>query len=152
MIGTYSSVEAFLNHTYEGIMPLESQFTEEQLFDQLISSIVHSTWVALGKIKNPMTDKLDRDLRQASTSIDMLDMLFKRMTGNLSDREDQYLGHLLSELKMNYIEEKKKSETGADATPEEPFKTEKPKTAAKKAKKTTADTKKKAAKKTKDKK
>jgi hypothetical protein len=98
-----------------------------------------------------MTDKLDRDLRQASTSIDMLDMLFKRMTGNLSDREDQYLGHLLSELKMNYIEEKKKSETEADATPEEPVKTEKPKTAAKKPKKTTTDIKKKAAKKTKDK-
>ena len=95
-------------------MALESQFTEEQLFDQLISSIVHSTWVALGKIKNPLSDKIERDLRQASVSIDMLDMLFKRMDGNLSDREDQYLGHLLSELKMNYIDEKKKSDTIPD--------------------------------------
>jgi hypothetical protein len=92
-------------------MALESQFTEEQLFDQLISSIVHSAWVALGKIKNPLSDKVDRDLRQASVSIDMLDMLFKRMDGNLSEQEDQYLGHLLSELKMNYIDEKKKGDT-----------------------------------------
>ncbi len=95
-------------------MALESQFTEEQLFDQLISSIVHSTWVALGKIKNPLSEKIERDLRQASVSIDMLDMLFKRMDGNLSDREDQYLGHLLSELKMNYIDEKK-----SDTIPDE---------------------------------
>jgi hypothetical protein len=92
-------------------MALESQFTEEQLFDQLISSIVHSAWVALGKIKNPISDKIERDLKQASVSIDMLDMLFKRMDGNLSDREDQYLGHLLSELKLNYIDEQKKGDT-----------------------------------------
>jgi hypothetical protein len=127
-------------------MPLESEFTEEQLFDQLISSIVHSAWVALGKIKNPMTDKVDRDLRQASTSIDMLDMLFKRMSGNLSDREDQYLGHLLSELKMNYIEEKKKDENAAEEPVEEKKPADKPdedkKKTAKKAKKPTTTAKK----------
>ncbi len=43
-------------------MPLESQFTEEQLFDSLVSSLVHSVWVALGKIKNPMTDKVELSL------------------------------------------------------------------------------------------
>ncbi len=88
-------------------MPLESQFTEEQLFDNLISSLVHSIWIALGKIKNPMSDKIERNLFAASMNIDMLDMLYKRMDGNLSEKEDSYLGHILSELKMNYIEEKK---------------------------------------------
>lgn len=88
-------------------MPLESQFTEEQLFDNLISSIVHSVWVSLGKIKNPMTDKIERNLFAASMNIDMLDMLYKRMDGNLSEKEEAYLSHILSELKMNYIEEKK---------------------------------------------
>lgn len=88
-------------------MPLESQFTEEQLFDNLISSLVHSVWIALGKIKNPMSDKIERNLFAASMNIDMLDMLYKRMDSNLSDKEDLYLSHILSELKMNYIEEKK---------------------------------------------
>ncbi len=88
-------------------MPLESQFTEEQLFDNLISSLVHSVWISLGKIKNPMSDKIERNLFAASMNIDMLDMLYKRMDGNLSEQEDSYLGHILSELKMNYIEEKK---------------------------------------------
>ena len=76
-------------------MTLESKLTEQQLFDQLISSLVHSAWVYLGKIKNPMNDKLEKNVDQASVQIDMLDMLFKRMTGNLSEEEDKYLGHVI---------------------------------------------------------
>lgn len=88
-------------------MPLESKFTEEQLFDNLISSLVHSVWISLGKIKNPMSDKLERNLFAASMNIDMLDMLYKRMDGNLSEQEESYISHVLSEIKMNYLEEKK---------------------------------------------
>ena len=102
-------------------MPLESQFTEEQLFDNLISSLVHSVWISLGKIKSPMTDKIERNLFAASMNIDMLDMLYKRMDGNLSEQEDSYLSHVLSEIKMNYIEEKKLG----DDLPEETDKAEK---------------------------
>tara|TARA_B110000263_G_scaffold224305_1_gene214623 strand:- start:149 stop:538 length:390 start_codon:yes stop_codon:yes gene_type:complete len=91
-------------------MTLESKLTEQQLFDQLISSLVHSAWVYLGKIKNPMNDKLEKNVDQASVQIDMLDMLFKRMTGNLSEEEDKYLGHVIHELKMNFVEEKNKPE------------------------------------------
>ena len=89
-------------------MALENKLTEEQLFDQLISSLVHSAWVSLGKIKNPMNDALERDLDQASVQIDMLDMLYNRMSGNLSESEEQYLGQLVRELKMNFVEEKNK--------------------------------------------
>ena len=91
-------------------MTLESKLTEQQLFDQLISSLVHSAWVYLGKIKNPMNDKLEKNVEQASVQIDMLDMLFKRMTGNLSEEEEQYLSHIIRELKMNFVEEKNNPE------------------------------------------
>ena len=91
-------------------MTLESKLTEQQLFDQLISSLVHSAWVYLGKIKNPMNDKLEKNVNQASVQIDMLDMLFKRMTGNMSEEEDKYLGHVIRELKMNFVEENNKPE------------------------------------------
>jgi len=91
-------------------MTLESKLTEQQLFDQLISSLVHSAWVYLGKIKNPMNDKLEKNVDQASVQIDMLDMLFKRMTGNMSEEEDKYLGHVIRELKINFVEEKNKPE------------------------------------------
>ena len=91
-------------------MTLESKLTEQQLFDQLISALVHSAWVYLGKIKNPMNDKLEKNVEQASVQIDMLDMLFKRMTGNMSEEEDKYLGHVIRELKMNFVEENNKPE------------------------------------------
>jgi len=97
-------------------MALDSQLTEEQLFDQLISSLVHSAWIALGKIKNPMNDKMERNLEQASVQIDMLDMLYKRMSDNLSENEDQYLGHLVRELKMNFVEEKNKKTEDEEKT------------------------------------
>ena len=96
-------------------MALENKLTEEQLFDQLISSLVHSAWVSLGKIKNPMNDVLERNLDQASIQIDMLDMLHKRMSGNLSENEEQYLEHLVRELKMNFVEEKNNPEKSNDS-------------------------------------
>jgi hypothetical protein len=96
-------------------MSLESKLTEQQLFDQLISSLVHSAWVYLGKIKNPMNDKLEKNIDQASVQIDMLDMLFKRMTGNLSEEEEQYLSHIIRELKMNFVEEKNNPEKSNDS-------------------------------------
>ena len=97
-------------------MALESKLTEQQLFDQLISSLVHTTWVSLGKIKNPMTDKIEKDIVSASINIDMIDMLYKRMDGNLSDDEDKYLSEVLSELKMNYLHEKSQiSETESES-------------------------------------
>ena len=118
-------------------MTLESKLTEQQLFDQLISSLVHSAWVYLGKVKNPMNDKLEKNIDQASIQIDMLDMLFKRMTGNLSEEEDQYLSHIIRELKMNFVEEKnnpeesnssqsveEKSKDESDLEPEKTDKTE----------------------------
>jgi len=96
-------------------MVLESKLTEQQLFDQLISSLVHSAWVYLGKVKNPMNDKLEKNIDQASVQIDMLDMLFKRMTGNLSEEEEQYLSHIIRELKMNFVEEKNNPEKSNDS-------------------------------------
>jgi hypothetical protein len=57
-----------------------------------------------------MNDKLEKNVDQASVQIDMLDMLFKRMTGNLSEEEDKYLGNVIRELKMNFVEEKNKPE------------------------------------------
>ena len=67
----------------------------------------------MGKVKSPVSDKLDRNLEQATYYIDLLDMLQTKMKGNLSEWEEQYIIHSLSELKLNFIEEQKK---GTEAT------------------------------------
>ena len=124
-------------------MPLESELTEEQLFYSLIASLEHSVWVSLGKVKNPATDKIERNLYAASMNIDMIDMLYKRMEGNLNEQEEGYLGRILSELKMNFVDEKKKGddlpeedtkdEPSEELKKEEPKKTTKKKTTTKKS-------------------
>ena len=81
---------------------------EAQLFIHLVNTFAHSAWISLGKVKNPVTDILERNLEQATYYIDLLDMLQTKMKGNLSEWEEQYIIHSLSELKLNFIDEQKK--------------------------------------------
>ena len=88
---------------------------EDQLFIHLVNTFVQSAWISLGKVKNPVSDELERNLDQASYYIDLLDMLQTKMKGNLSEWEEQYILHSLSELKLNFIDEKKKKENEPDS-------------------------------------
>ena len=107
---------------------------EDQLFIHLVNTFVQSAWISLGKVKNPVTDKLERNLEQATYYIDLLGMLQTKMKGNLSEWEEQYIIHSLSELKLNFIDEqKKKSEETVEEKPK--VKKKKPKATKKKTKK-----------------
>ena len=94
----------------------DESYTEKQLFDMLISQSVYGVWIALGKMKNPVTDKTEVDLRSASLQIDMLEMINSRMEASLDENEKQYIDKILSELKMNFVEEKKKEKNSNDDT------------------------------------
>ena len=94
----------------------DESYTEKQLFDMLISQSVYGVWIALGKMKNPVTDKTEVDLRSASLQIDMLEMINSRMEASLDENEKQYIDKVLSELKMNFVEEKKKEKNSNDDT------------------------------------
>jgi len=94
----------------------DESYTEKQLFDMLISQSVYGVWIALGKMKNPVTDKTEVDLRSASLQIDMLEMINSRMEASLDENEKQYIDKILSELKMNFVEEEKKEEHSNDDT------------------------------------
>ena len=100
-------------------MAEEQMKKEDQLFIHLVNTFVQSAWISLGKVKSPVSDKLERNLEQATYYIDLLDMLKKKMKSNLSEWEEQYIIHSLSELKMNFIEENKKIDEGADSSQDE---------------------------------
>ena len=72
----------------------------------LVGTFQSSAWIALGKIKNPMTEKSRVNIEQASFYIDLLDMIQEKMKGNLTDYEEQMLINTVSELKLNLIDEK----------------------------------------------
>ncbi len=80
----------------------------EILFLQLIMTFETAAWQQMGKIKNPLTDKIERDLNQAQLSIDMLDMIKAKTLGNLTDNEVRVLDKAVSELKLNFVDELEK--------------------------------------------
>ncbi|MFQ6615966.1 MAG: DUF1844 domain-containing protein [Fidelibacterota bacterium] len=94
-------------------MSEEQPTKEEQLYLHLVSTYTQSAWVALGKMKNPLTDKAERNLEEAEFYIDILDMLKSRMKGNLSEWEGKFLDSSISNLKLNYVEESRKAEKEA---------------------------------------
>lgn len=61
--------------------------------------------VYLGKLKNPMTDKIERNLEAVQIIIDMLDMLKEKTLNNLKDDEKKYLDQALMDLRLNYVDE-----------------------------------------------
>ncbi len=81
-----------------------------QLFVGLISSLSSQAYMQMGKLKNPMTDKIERDLQGASLSIDIISMLKEKSSGNLSKEEEHFIDHTLQELRLNYVSEKDKPE------------------------------------------
>jgi hypothetical protein len=80
------------------------------LFMQLVMTFQAAAWQQMGKIKNPITDKIERDLDQARYSIDMLEMLKDKTRGNLPEEELKFLTHVISELQLNFLDELKKDE------------------------------------------
>ena len=91
---------------------------DEHLLINIITMFTQQAWMAMGKLKNPVTDKTERNLQEASFYIDIIDLMRRKMSGNLSDDEEKFLDSSLSGLKMNYLEESNKPESNSDSKDE----------------------------------
>jgi len=92
----------------------------DQLFFQLILQFQTSAWIGLGKLPNPITQKIERDLESAKLAIDMIDMIKVKTKGNLTEDEDRLITQISRDLKLNYVDElekelKEKSEKKEEA-------------------------------------
>lgn len=77
----------------------------KQLYLSLIYSFQMQAMMQLGKLANPMTNKIEREVESAQVTIDMLDMLKVKTKGNNSDEEIKFLDQVIADLKLNYVEE-----------------------------------------------
>ena len=91
--------------------------SRKDLFLGLVHSFQAAAMQQMGKIMNPYTQEIERDLRQARLSIDMLEMLQERTSGNLTGEESRFLTHVLTELRLNYVAEVEEDKKGG-TTPE----------------------------------
>ncbi|MCX7910472.1 MAG: DUF1844 domain-containing protein [Endomicrobia bacterium] len=90
--------------------------TEEKinLFIALITSLASTCWMQLGKVPNPMTNKIEKELESAKFTIELLRMLKNKTQGNLTTEEEQVLISVITDLELNYAEEVKKESQSAN--------------------------------------
>jgi len=93
--------------------------SDDQLFVTLVADLVTQAWIALGKIKHPATDKIERNIPAAGIIIDMLDMLNRKTAGNRTQAEDRLLLDSLQQLKINFVAETDKPEATEEEVPED---------------------------------
>lgn len=81
----------------------------DQLFMQLLYMFHTSAMQGLGKIADP-TGQVTRNLEYVGQTIDLMEMLKDKSNGNISEDIEKVLDGMLSELRLNYIDEKAKPE------------------------------------------
>ena len=101
----------------------------DQLFMQLLYMFHTSAMQGLGKIADP-TGQLNRNLEYVSQTIDLMAMLKEKTKGNISEEMEKMLDGMLSDLRLNYVDEKSKTSDKAEEK-----KKKKPKSTKKKTKK-----------------
>lgn len=82
------------------------------LFLQLVLGLSQSAMIALGKLMNPITRKVETDLDAARDTIDTLAALESRTRGNLEPDESRVLRQTLASLRLNYVDAMKKGAPG----------------------------------------
>ena len=84
-------------------------------FSHLVETFGTQALMYLGKIMNPLTNKVETNLQIAKYQIDILEILEDKTKGNLTSEEESMLSNILNTVRMTYIdvskEEKKEQES-----------------------------------------
>ncbi len=87
--------------------------------DHILAGLVFSLQAAamqqLGKIQNPMTGEVEKDLDQAKSTIDILDMLKVKCRTDTPEDLLRMIDGAVMDLQLNYMDEVKKSSATDDA-------------------------------------
>lgn len=89
------------------------------------SSLQAAAMAQMGKIQNPATGEIERDMEQAHATIDILDMLKHKCRTDTPEDLLRFMDNAVMELQMNFLDEKKKDEAAAEKKEEAPAEEEK---------------------------
>ncbi len=90
----------------------------DPLFMMLVMNFHSTAMIGMGKVIHPLEKKIVRNLKEAQYAIDTLDMLAKKTKGNLTQSEDQYIQHVMRELRLNFVQESGKPEPAKERNSE----------------------------------
>ena len=83
-------------------------------FRLFVQSLAHQGAVALGALENPLTNKQERDPAAARYFIELLGMLEEKTKGNLTADEEKFLGDVLAQLRLAYVELQKQEKAAGE--------------------------------------
>lgn len=108
--------------TLAGGGKLSTEQQQQLLFMMLVQQHEQIGMMGLGKLKDPSSDTIQKDLNATRYAIDTLRMLETYTKGNLTSDMKQYLTHVLSTLQLNYVDEAKaeKSDAATISSAEKP--------------------------------
>lgn len=75
-------------------------------FPTFIASLNASALLHLGAIEDPSTGEKNKNLPMAKQTIDILNMLQEKTSGNLTEEEENLLKNILYDLRIMYVKEK----------------------------------------------
>lgn len=88
---------------------MPSEIDDKKLFEMLFIELVYSfqnmAMIAMGKLVNPATNKVEKNLQQTKATIDMIRMLKEKTTGNLNENETKLIEQVVLNLQLNYADE-----------------------------------------------
>lgn len=88
-------------------------------FFNIVVSLAQAAMMSMGKLSNPQTGKVEKNMNIAKINIDILQMLKDKTVGNLSAKENEILSDSLTTLQLTYADEVKKGDTEEEGTGEE---------------------------------
>jgi len=86
-----------------------------ELFRFFVVQNQMTAMIYLGKMVHPATGEIERNLEGARLSIDLLGMLEEKTRGNLTPDEAKLLEQVLTNLRLNFVDEMRKEQEARTA-------------------------------------
>jgi len=77
----------------------------ERIFIDFVATLYAAGMRQLGKLMDPETGRIQRDLAAAQGTIELLMVLREKTQGNLNENEKNALESVIANLQMNYADE-----------------------------------------------
>jgi hypothetical protein len=95
---TYTNSE--MNNDPQGTQPIDV----DQVIMVMIDQMAGIAWQKLGLQNDLITGKIEKDLTQAKTAVDVVSQLSEFIIPQLDDSDKRQIQTLVSNLKINYIQ------------------------------------------------
>ncbi|MCX5776226.1 MAG: DUF1844 domain-containing protein [Candidatus Firestonebacteria bacterium] len=101
---------------------MEEKMSEKEIFKimfmQLVYTLQNAAVMQLGKMMNPATNKIEKNLAQANSTIEMLRMLKAKTVNNLEKEEQDMLDQVVFTLELNYADEVEREKKNQEKKPD----------------------------------